>query len=104
MGREYVTELYDDDREPIPQLQASTAQNFLTEKLEHVIHLMKNGKATGPDNILADALKALCQQNIKTITDLCNIIYNTGYIPTDYYLFIHLFNFIYTRIKHQDLK
>ena len=99
-----MTELYDDNREPIPQLQASTAQKFLTEKLEHVIHLMKNGKATGPDNILADALKALCQQNIKTITDLCNIIYNTGYILTDYYLFIHLLNFIYTRIKHQDLK
>ena len=95
-----MTELYDDDREPIQQLQASTAQNFLTEKLQHVIHLMKNGKATGPDNILVDALKALSQQNIKTITDLCNIIYNTGYIPTDYYLF----NFIYTRIKHQDLK
>ena len=61
MGREYVTELYDDDREAIPQLQASTAQNFLTEKLEHVIHLTKNGKATGLDNILADALKALCK-------------------------------------------
>ena len=99
-----MTELYDDDREPIPQLEASTAQNFLTEKLEHVIHLMKNGKATGQGNIFADALKALCQQNIKTITYLCNIIYNTGYIPTDCYLFIHLFNFMYTRIKHQDLK
>lgn len=57
--------------------------NILTEEVEQAIHLMKNGKATGPDDLPNEALKALDEQNIKTITDLCNRVYNTGYIPTD---------------------
>ena len=45
-----------------------------------LIHLMKNGKATGPDDLPTEALKVFDEQNI---TDLFNIIYNTGYILTD---------------------
>ena len=71
------------ENRPIPQFQASTGQNILTEEVEHAIHLMKNGKATGPDDLPIEALKTLDEQNTKTITDLCNIIYNTGYKPTD---------------------
>ena len=44
---------------------------------------MKNGKATGPDDLPAEALKSLDEHNIDIITTLCNIIHNTGYIPTE---------------------
>ena len=44
---------------------------------------MKNGKATGPDKLPAEALKSLDEHNIDIITTLCNIIYNTRYIPTE---------------------
>ena len=41
------------------------------------------GKATGPDELPAEALKALDEHNIEIITSLCNIIYNSGMIPTE---------------------
>ena len=44
---------------------------------------MKNGKATGSDEILTEMLKALDDRIVKAITKLCNIIYNTGYTPTE---------------------
>ena len=59
------------ENRPIPQFQASTGQNILTEEVEHAIHLMKNGKATGPDDLPIEALKTLDEQNI-----------------TDYYRFV----------------
>ena len=40
-------------------------------------------KATGPDDLSAEALNSLDEHNIDIITTLCNIIYNTGYIPTE---------------------
>ena len=44
---------------------------------------MKDGKATGTDELSAEVLKALDEQNIEIITSLCNIIYNSGMIPTE---------------------
>ena len=44
---------------------------------------MKNGKATGPDDLPAEALKSLAEHKIYFITTICNIIYNTGYIPIE---------------------
>ena len=44
---------------------------------------MKNGKATGPDDLPAEALKLLHEHNIDIIAMLCSIIYNIGYIPTE---------------------
>jgi len=40
-------------------------------------------KATGSDEISTEMLKALDDCNVKAITKLCNIVYNTGYIPTE---------------------
>ena len=40
-------------------------------------------KATDPDELPAEALKALDEHNIEIITSLCNIIYNNGMIPTE---------------------
>ena len=67
----------------MPQFTTATGQNILKEEFENVTHLMKNGKATGPDDLPAEALKSLDEHNIDIITTLCNIIYNTGYIPTE---------------------
>ena len=72
-----------DNRQPMPQFTTATGQNILKEEDENVTHLMKNGKATGPDDLPAEALKSLDEHNIDIITILCNIIYNTGYIPTE---------------------
>ena len=58
---EYIKELYDDDREPMPQCAAIRGESILKEEVEKAINSMKNGKAVGPDNISTEALKALDQ-------------------------------------------
>ena len=80
---EYIKELYNDNREPMPQFTTATGQNILKEEVENVTYLMKNGNATDPDDLAAEALKSLDEHNIDIITTLCNIIYNTGYTPTE---------------------
>ena len=45
---------------------------------------MKKGKATGSDEISTEMVRALDDENIDVITNLCNIIYNSGFIPTDW--------------------
>ena len=74
----YIKELYDDNREPMSQFTTAAGQNILKEEVENVIHLMKNGKATGPDDLPTEALKSKDELNIDIITTLCNIIYDTG--------------------------
>ena len=44
---------------------------------------MKKGKATGSDEISTEMLRALDDENIDVITNLCNIMHNSGVIPTD---------------------
>ncbi|GFO10081.1 endonuclease-reverse transcriptase [Plakobranchus ocellatus] len=44
---------------------------------------MKNGKATGPDNIAAEQIKALDEFGINKITELLDEIYETGEIPKE---------------------
>ena len=44
---------------------------------------MKNGKATGPDDLPTEALKSLDENKIDMITSLHNMIFNTEYIPTE---------------------
>ena len=41
---------------------------------------MKDGKATGIDELPAEALD---EQSIEIITSFCNIIYTSGMIPTE---------------------
>ena len=44
---------------------------------------MKSGKAGGNDDISTEMLQALNEQGIKKITALCNIVYQTEYIPSE---------------------
>ena len=55
----------------------------MKEEIQKALKSMKDGKATGPDELPAEALKALDEHNIEIITSLCNIVYNSGMIPTE---------------------
>ena len=61
----------------------TTGHNILQEEVQKAISSMKNSKTTGSDEISAEMLKALDDRNVKATIKLCNIIYNTGYIPTE---------------------
>ena len=80
---EYITELYEDHREQMPKFGVTSGASIMKEEIQKALKLMKDGKATGPDELPTEALKALDEHNIEIITSLCNIIYNSGMIPTE---------------------
>ena len=80
---EYITELYEDHREQMPKFEVTSGASIMKEAIQKALKSMKDGKATGPDELPAEALKALDEHNIEIITSLCNIIYNSGMIPTE---------------------
>ena len=80
---EYITELYEDHREQMPKFEVTSGESIMKDEIQKALKSMKDGKATGTDELPAEALKALDEQNIEIITSLCNIIYNSGMIPTE---------------------
>ena len=58
-------------------------EHFEEKEVTTSLKSMKYGKATGPDELPAEALKVLDEHNIEIITSLFNIIYNSGMIPTE---------------------
>ena len=67
----------------MPQFEITPGQSILKEEVEKAMQSMKRGKATGSDDISTEVLGALDDQNIDVITNLCNIIYNSGVTPND---------------------
>ena len=67
----------------MPQFENTSGQSILKEEVEKAILSMKRGKVTGSDEISTEMLRVLDDQNIDIITNLCNIIYNSGVAPTD---------------------
>ena len=80
---EYNMELYEDHREQMPKFEVTSGASIMKEDIQKALKSMKDGKATGPDELSAEALKALDEHNIEIIASLCNIIYNSGMIPTE---------------------
>ena len=80
---EYISNLYDDNRNEIPEFEVTTGENILKEEVEKAIKTMKDGKATGIDEITTEGLKALDEENADALTRFCNSIYNSGHIPTE---------------------
>ena len=67
----------------MPQFEITSGQSILKEEVEKTIQSMKKGKATGSVEISTEILRALDDENTDVITNLCNIMYNSGVIPTD---------------------
>ena len=79
----YITELYEDHREQMPKFEITSGESIMKEEIQKALKSIKDGEATGTDELSAEALKALDEHNIEIITSLCNIIYNSGMIPTE---------------------
>ena len=79
----YITELYEDNKKQMPKFEVTSGASIMKEEIQKALKSMKDGKATGTDELPEEALKALDEHNIEIITSLCNIIYNSGMIPTE---------------------
>ena len=56
---------------------------IMKSEIENVIKEMKYAKASGNDDIATEIIKALDDEGIKKITELSNLVYDTGYLPPD---------------------
>ena len=77
----YIAELHNDEKQPLSDNNALTGKAILKSDVEAAIRTMKRGKATGPNEISAEILAALDSKNLNIITEICNDIYHTGFIP-----------------------
>ncbi|GFO19544.1 endonuclease-reverse transcriptase [Plakobranchus ocellatus] len=81
---EYVEDLFKDDRCKKPKIKKKIeGPTILKEEVEAAIKKLENGKATGPDNIPVEIIKALDNLGIDLTTKLLNATYNSGTIPED---------------------
>ena len=81
---EYISELYADDNRPEKEIITEIeGPEILQSEVENAIKKLKSGKAPGIDEIRGEELKALDSTGIQIITELCNEIYNNGYVPRD---------------------
>ena len=81
---EYISELYDDkDRGDKPVFGCNVGPIFLKSEVENARRKMKDRKACGVDGIRTESIKALQGVSLDILTDLCNEIYQSGYLPDD---------------------
>ena len=54
---EYITELYEDHREQMPKAEVTSGESTMKDEMQKALKSMKDGKATGTDELPAEALK-----------------------------------------------
>ena len=80
--REYVEELYSDQRGDKPDLgDIEPGPPILRREVEKVVNSMKWRKAEGSDGVVVEMVEAAGEFGIRKITDLANTIYSTGQVP-----------------------
>lgn len=85
--KEYIQELFEDERQPEAineEEDQENGPNITKEEVTNAIKLMKNNRASGPDEIPAEIIKLIEEEQIGILVDLYNTIYNTGIIPKDW--------------------
>jgi len=80
---EYVEELFQDNRGENPIQGHLGGPTIMNIEVETALNSMKTGKACGIDNISTEMLKALSDFGVYTLTEFCNRMYETAYIPEE---------------------
>lgn len=91
--KEYVEELFDDERPELVeddvtgQIDATTEDTEIkAEEVIYAIKAMKNGKAVGPDNLHCEFLKPLWQdqQAVEVLASFFSSVLSSGNLPSDW--------------------
>ena len=80
---EYISELYNDDRDAKPDMEDLSGPEIMKEEVEAAIKDLKSNKAGGRDELTPEMIKAVSETRLEDITNLCNTMYNTGKIPCE---------------------
>ena len=81
--QEYITELFDDDRNSFVMSEEKEFNGppIMESEVEDAIKNMRHGKAIGEDGIAIEMIKTLEEWGVKIVTELANSIYDSGQIP-----------------------
>jgi len=60
----------EDERDLAPYCDVSKGENISKVEVDHVMKMIKNGKATGSDDIPIEALKTFDEHNLEVVTEL----------------------------------
>ena len=81
---EYIKELYDDPQRRELQLgERERGPGVIKEEVLHAIKYIRSGKAGGSDGVLIEHLKALDDETIDIVVNICQKIYENGHLPED---------------------
>ena len=81
---EYISDLYkDEDRKEKEEIEELNGPPILETEVKYAIEKLKNGKSPGIDGIRGEELKALDENGINIITEICNEMYESGTMPKD---------------------
>ena len=76
------------DREALPAVEAINesyeGEEITVEEVQSAIKKMRNNKAAGPSEVVAEMLKAAGDAGTMWITDICNRVVREGRIPEDW--------------------
>ncbi|KAI5701839.1 hypothetical protein M8J75_013924 [Diaphorina citri] len=82
---QYIEKLFEDHRNNITEeIRGESGPLILESEVRAAINQMKEGKAVGPDNIQAEFMKLIDEDNLKGITKLYNNIYASSQIPQEW--------------------
>ncbi|KAI5708046.1 hypothetical protein M8J77_015361 [Diaphorina citri] len=82
---QYIEKLFEDHRNNIAEeIRGESGPLILESEVRAAINQMKEGKAVGPDNIQAEFMKLIDEDNLKGITKLYNNIYASSQIPQEW--------------------
>lgn len=85
--KEYIQELFDDDRQQEmveEDIERELGPTITKEEVMHAIKMAKSNKSPGPDEIPAEIIKLITEDQIGIFVELYNTIYNTGIIPREW--------------------
>uniref|UniRef100_A0A8D8UNP4 Craniofacial development protein 2 n=1 Tax=Cacopsylla melanoneura TaxID=428564 RepID=A0A8D8UNP4_9HEMI len=82
--RQYIEELFDDDRPNLMETDAQSGPEITIEEIKNAIKTSKNRKSTGPDNIPTEVFKVFGENGLFVIKELFNEIYDTGKMPIEW--------------------
>ena len=75
---------YDDrSRGSIPEFAEEECTLFMMCELKHALSKLNDMKAAGPDKVVIEHLKAMDEETLKIVLNLCNNIYKFSNIPED---------------------
>lgn len=81
---EYLEQLYKDERTCKPNIKRlNEGPTILREEVEQALKEMKKKKASGPDEIVIEMILTAGEEGISRTTEMINLIYETGVLPTE---------------------